>query len=238
MKLIESEYPCKLIKDLGVIAVAKTDKRRCAIFECECGIEFTSQVRYIKSGKRAPYCPTCNMSRSKKTHGLSTHPIYKAYLDMRRRCLKVSSEKYLDYGGRGIIICDKWLQDFKTFYDWSLPAWRENLTIDRKDVDGNYEPNNCRWLDKRSQAQNKRKYKNNTSGYIGVKVKGKYWAATARTWDNKPIYLGTYITPIEAARTRDSYYAIHGFVEMTLNNIELFNDIGLRTNEPYHTQGN
>lgn len=215
----------KIIKDLGVISVAKTDKRRCAIFLCDCGTQFTTQTRYVKSEK-VKNCPTCSRSNAQKTHGLSKHPIYKSYIDMKRRCLSKTSEKYEDYGGRGITICEEWLKDFLTFYNWSIKnGWAINLTIDRKNVDSNYTTTNCRWIDKRSQAHNKRQYKNNTTGYGGVTRKGDKFLARAATWDKKRITLGTFQTAEEAAKTRDAYYVVNGFVEMRLNNVDLFNNI-------------
>ena len=224
-ELDQSEYNVEIVKDLGVLNVTATEKRRCAIFRCECGKEFQSQVRYVKSGKK-PGCPTCNMSNAQTTHGLTKHPIYKAHNDMRRRCYSPKSERYSSYGARGITIYKEWKDSFEIFYVWALAhGWKKGLTIDRKDPEGSYEPSNCRWIDKRSQAQNKRKLGRNTSGYIGVKLREGRFYAQAQSWDKKRVHLGTYDTSIEAAKARDSYYVIHGFTEMTLNNVDLFNDI-------------
>lgn len=76
---------------------------------------------------------------------------------MKDRCYNPNDKNYDDYGGRGIKICDEWLKDVKTFYDWSLiSGYMDNLTIERIDVDGNYEPSNCKWIKKEEQADNKR----------------------------------------------------------------------------------
>lgn len=76
---------------------------------------------------------------------------------MRQRCLNFNSIKYNDYGGRGINICQEWLDDFMYFYNWAMAnGYEKNLTIDRKDVNGNYEPSNCRWATPKQQINNTR----------------------------------------------------------------------------------
>ena len=75
---------------------------------------------------------------------------------MKTRCYNKNGNHYKRYGARGIIICDEWLRSFKTFYNWSMShGYADNLTIDRKNNDGNYEPNNCRFITSYEQASNK-----------------------------------------------------------------------------------
>ena len=75
---------------------------------------------------------------------------------MKKRCYNKKDKRYSSYGGRGITICDEWLNDFNSFYDWSMEhGYREDLTIDRIDNDGNYEPLNCQWIT-RSENSTKR----------------------------------------------------------------------------------
>lgn len=80
---------------------------------------------------------------------------------MKQRCYNKSNNRYKYYGGRGIVICDEWKNDFNKFQDWSVKhGYADNLTIDRIDPDGNYEPSNCRWVTPFEQASNKRRHKN------------------------------------------------------------------------------
>lgn len=81
---------------------------------------------------------------------------------MKRRCYDENEDKFEHYGGRGIKMCDEWKNDFSTFQEWALSngfdeekKWSE-CTIDRIDVNGNYEPSNCRWVDMHTQLLNRR----------------------------------------------------------------------------------
>ena len=82
--------------------------------------------------------------------------IYSTYDSMRKRCYNEKHDNYKRYGGRGIVICDEWLNNFMNFYNWAIENdYKENLTIERIDYDGNYEPSNCKWATWEEQSYNK-----------------------------------------------------------------------------------
>ena len=93
----------------------------------------------------------------KKTHGKSNTKLYEVCKAMRRRTKRENSQAYENYGGRGIGICEEWEKDFETFYKWAIEnGYREGLSIDRKDNNKGYNPDNCRWTTRKVQNNNTR----------------------------------------------------------------------------------
>lgn len=98
-----------------------------------------------------------DLAERNKTHGLSkVNPrLYRIWKGMKSRCGIYSATGYAKYGGRGISVCEQW-HDFSNFYNWAIKnGYKDNLTIERLDVDGHYDPDNCSWISLSDQQQNK-----------------------------------------------------------------------------------
>ncbi len=149
-------------------------------------------------------------------HGLSKTRVYRIWAGMISRCTDPNHSRREYYGGRGITVCPEWA-DPLTFIAWALEnGYAANLSLDRVDNDGDYEPSNCRWVSKAVQARNScRLTKRNSSGYRGVSRLNGRWGASLRI-DSLKHHLGTFDTPLCAAHAYDKYVADHN-LEHTLN---------------------
>ena len=98
------------------------------------------------------------MNSKKPSHGMSKTKIFGVWRTMKSRCLNPNNKKYKNYGGRGITVCDEWANDFMAFFTWAMDnGYQEGLSIDRIDNDKGYCPDNCRFADARTQANNMRR---------------------------------------------------------------------------------
>ena len=99
-------------------------------------------------------------------HGMTHTKLHYVWLSLKQRCFNQNNPGYKNYGGRGIKVCDEWLNDFKAFYDWAMGnGYRSGLAIDRIDNNGNYGPSNCRFV---TQAQNNKNKKNNKLNWVKI----------------------------------------------------------------------
>jgi hypothetical protein len=118
---------------------------------------------------------------------------------MKRRCDNVSQQSYIYYGARGISVCDEWRNDFMAFYNWSMDnGYIDGLQIDRINVDDGYSPENCRWVTRSDNSQNRRMRGDNTTGYVGITKRGNKWYSSI-TDKGCNYHIGVFNTPKDAA---------------------------------------
>lgn len=129
--------------------------------QCDCGVIILAITGSLTTGNtQSCGCQRRDSARQnglKIKHGMTGTPEYKAWRGLRYRCYDPEHENYHNYGGRGITVCDEWKESFEAFYRDMGPRPGLGYSIDRKDVNGNYEPNNCRWATAIEQASNQRK---------------------------------------------------------------------------------
>lgn len=221
----------KLIKDLGTRPQGKNKiyMRRFGLYECPmCKKHFEVNVNSVKTGNTKG-CNSCSKLKLIKTIKISDMKEYHILNDIKQRCYNKKSKAFPYYGGRGITVCDQWKNDYKNFISWANKnGYKENLTIDRINVNGNYEPSNCRWVPMSVQAQNTRLLRsNNASGFRGVSYdkSRKKWFSTI-TYNKKTVRIGKFNTALEAGYAYDKYvidnelnHNINGLYEKELTNV-------------------
>lgn len=150
---------------LVVIGRAGSDKSNHALWKCRCDC---GEIRVVCSGNllrgMTESCGCFKVDRLKKrniVHGKRQSRLYGIWINMKKRCSNPIVHNYHRYGGRGITVCDEWMHDFQAFYNWAMEngydedAPKGQCTIDRIDNDKGYSPDNCRWVDAKTQNNNK-----------------------------------------------------------------------------------
>jgi len=193
-------------KRFGILTVTRfhgLNKRMKSMWQCvcDCGKEKFFAGDNLKKGNTTS-CGCTKYAKNTK-HGKSKSLEYRSWVSMIGRCSNDKGKSYKDYGGRGIIICTRWLQSFESFLEDMGNKPSAEYSIDRIDTNGNYEPSNCKWSTRSEQERNKRISKRSTTGYPGVmwnKREGR-WRAKI-TVDDKNIHVGVFNTISEAIEAR------------------------------------
>lgn len=133
-------------------------KHRMVLCKCDCGNEVVVRLEYLRSGHtKSCGCDTTSVLLAHcKTHGQSKTRIHGIWAGMLSRCRNKNVKSYKYYGAKGVSACEEWA-DFANFMNWALSnGYRNDLTIDRINPFGNYEPDNCRWIPRSEQRYNRR----------------------------------------------------------------------------------
>lgn len=124
---------------------------------CSCGVDKVITGSALRQGR----CVSCGCLRLERLragqpkHGMTNSPTWSVWRDMRKRCRNPKAQNYKHYGGRGITVCDRW-QEFSAFIE-DMGERPEGMTLERQDVNGNYEPGNCIWIPAKEQPNNTRR---------------------------------------------------------------------------------
>lgn len=172
---------------------------------CECGNSTITSSGNLKRGHTRS-CGCVKKDSPNRSHGQSESRLYYVWRNMLNRCYNPKVSDYPNYGGRGIEVCDEWRDNFQSFFDWAMQnGYNENLkrgecTLDRKDTNLNYTPDNCRWTNEKTQQNNKR-----NNRYITYQGKTR----TLSQWAEEK--------NIKVSTLHKRLYVLHWSIEKALN---------------------
>lgn len=153
-----------VLRELNKVRINSRTSYRNFELKCDCGKIVQRRLGNLSSQKDSSCCEDCsNMKRAIKQtkHGHKTgkyrSPEYRTWMNMKIRCYNPKHPRYEIYGGRGIEVCDEWKNNFINFFEYIGKRPGNDYSIDRINVDGNYEPGNVRWATSKQQANNRRK---------------------------------------------------------------------------------
>lgn len=185
---------------LTIIEEIEGSKPRKFLVQCDCGKTKIVRLNSLRTGS----VKSCGCKKGFR-HGGSHTRLYNIWRGIKKRCRIPNATKYKIYGGKGINVCEEWFNNFGAFQDWAIHnGYKEDLTIDRIDVNGNYEPFNCRWVDYKTQSSNCGLSKRNKTGYTGIFLYGDKWGAKINI-NYKNYYIGYYLTKKDAVLARNKY---------------------------------
>lgn len=150
---------------IGKLFIGRSFRKGCRnsihyITTCSCGKVEQVSVITLKRGKIECFCCALKSNSTRLLHGFSKTRLHRIWGQMLSRCLNNKYKRFDTWGGRGITVCNEWRYSFLAFRDWSLKnGYKDSLSIDRINNDGNYEPSNCRWATNIEQGNNTRNTK-------------------------------------------------------------------------------
>lgn len=227
--LDQTQYTMKIVKDLGMKKPTENyyKKVRMATFECiNCNTHFDAVA--CNKAKTQKYCKSCNTTDAKKD--LRDSRLYRIWATTKNKVLATNNHRHT-YLDRGITLCQDW-QSFDNFATWALTnGYSDILTIDRINNNGNYEPSNCRWVNRHVQAVNKQVLsKVNTSGYKGIHQLSDTRFAATIGYEHKRYNLGVFPTALQAAKAYDSFVLIMSWPH-SINNVLADNELQFPINK-------
>lgn len=190
-------------------------KRRRLLCKCSCGTEKVVDLGNLVTGK-SKSCGSmvrgCKVSPT-TTHGMTKSTEYRSWSHCKTRCYNEDFLDYRYYGAKGIKVCDRWLESFENFLEDMGKKPSPKHTLDRIDVNGDYEPSNCRWATKTEQAFNQNISSDNTSGRVGVYI-NEYGYTASISYQNSQYYLGYFHNFESAVKAReDAELLYYGYLK-------------------------